>query len=41
MKSQPRKIVVKITPIPEYEKHHLENLLNATLARIARELGAK
>lgn len=41
MKSQPRKIVVKVLSISEYEQHHRENVLNATLARIARELGAK
>lgn len=41
MKSQPRKVIVKVTPIPEYERSHRENTLNATLARIARELGAK
>jgi len=41
MKSQPRKVIVKVAPVPEYEKHHLENVLNASLARIASEIKTK
>lgn len=36
MKSQPRKIVVKVLSIPEYERHYLEQSLNRILRQLAR-----
>lgn len=38
-KAKQRPIIVKLSPVPEHERHFLEQRLNQILARIVREMG--